>query len=108
VGKGRENIRRQARLIHFRNGSFAPLRARECDVRCRFNWGKRPPHRADPTTRAQCRTPSERHQKSGATACGMGSADVPGKKEFGLSAQISSVSGPSGALANCAMRAIPT
>ena len=45
-------------------------------------------------------------QKSGATACGTGRADVPGKKEFGLSAQISSVSGPSDALASCATRSI--
>jgi len=64
--------------------------------------------RAEVTSMAQCRTSIERHQKSGVTACGMGSTDVPGKKEFGLSAQISSVSGPSGALANCAMREIPT
>jgi hypothetical protein len=47
-----------------------------------------------------------RHQKSGATACGTGRADVPGKKEFGLSAQISSVSGPSAALASWATRSI--
>ena len=48
----------------------------------------------------------EKHQKSGATACGMGRAAMPGKKEFGFSAQIISVSGPSGALANCARRSI--
>jgi hypothetical protein len=36
----------------------------------------------------------ERHQKSGATACGTGRAVMPGKKEFGFSAQIISVSGP--------------
>src|SRR5579862_4001178 len=45
-------------------------------------------------------------QKSGDTACGMARADVPGKKGFGLLAQICSVSGPSGALANCARRSM--
>src|SRR5450631_824531 len=48
------------------------------------------------------------HQKSGTTACGIGRADAPGKKELGLSAQIISVIGPSGALASCARRSIGT
>src|SRR5437588_7480337 len=43
----------------------------------------------------------EYHQKSGTSAFGIGRAAVPGKKEFGFWAQISSVSGPSGALASC-------
>src|SRR5215470_7275112 len=45
-----------------------------------------------------------RGQKSGVTAFGTGSAGTLGKNEFGFSAQIASVSGPSGGVANCARR----
>jgi hypothetical protein len=48
------------------------------------------------------------HQKSGTTACGMGMAGMPAKKEFGFSAQIASVSGPSAGVANCARRSTGT
>src|SRR5215468_12150206 len=48
-------------------------------------------------------------QKSGGTACGIGSAEMPGNlKELGLSAHRISTRGPSGALANCVRRSIGT
>jgi hypothetical protein len=49
-----------------------------------------------------------KHQKSGTTACGIGMAGIPTKKEFGFSAQIASVSGPSAGVANCARRSTGT
>src|SRR5258708_3342848 len=43
-------------------------------------------------------------QKWGTTACGIAIAGWPTKKEFGFSAQIASVSGPSAGVANTARR----
>jgi hypothetical protein len=48
------------------------------------------------------------HQKSGTIACGIGGADWPGKKEFGFSAHLTSLSGPSSPLANCVRRSMGT
>src|SRR4051794_30080731 len=45
-------------------------------------------------------------QKSGFAAVGIFKAAWFGKNELGFSAQINSANGPSGALANCAMRSI--
>src|SRR5258708_37311939 len=60
------------------------------------------------STRQRSHSSIDSHQKSGTIALGMGRADVPGKKELGLSAQLISRSGPSGALANCTRRSIGT
>ena len=44
------------------------------------------------------------HQKSGTAAWGIGVVGMPGKNEFGFSAQIASVSGPSAGVASTARR----
>jgi hypothetical protein len=50
----------------------------------------------------------EYRQKSDTSACGRGKDSVPGKKEFGLSAHRTSLSGPSAPLANWVRRSIGT